>query len=153
MTWDTKRGPRVGWKVSLPRRESRALEVAIEEDDDRVGLAGELHVRTSENNTLVVGKWRDEEGKLRQRKSSTGMLGYKGAKRGTGEASQSTVRKVGRERRGQKITKVHVYLNGYGPGRGLVTAVLTRLGIQVLTRTDSSREPHGGCRGKKRRRV
>ena len=150
---DTKRGPRVAWGTSLPVRVERAEEEGREEDEGRLSLAADLHVRTSENNTLVRAKWVDAEGKLRQRKRSTGRLGYKGAKRGTGEASQSTVRQVARDLRAQKVDKVHVYLNGYGPGRGLVSPRLSRVGLEVITMTDASREPHGGCRGKKMRRV
>jgi small subunit ribosomal protein S11 len=115
--------------------------------------AAEFHLTATDNNCHVHVWWRSSEGKHRSVSLSTGRVGYKGAKRGTAEAAQTLLRTVCARILGEGIKSVHVFLNGMGPGRGVTHSVLEREGLDIVSISDTTPTPHGGCRGKKMRRV
>jgi len=144
------------WDCTREERMERSEVWSPEEDPEyyrTLPRGVDFHVRVTENNTHVTAWWWTEDGKKGYRKSSAGVLGYKGGKRGTSEATQSVVRWVGEKLLSRGKNKVHLYLNGTGPGRGSVISSLQRTGVGLLSMTDSTPEAHAGCRGKKRRRI
>jgi len=115
--------------------------------------AAEFHVHATDNNCHAHLWWKDRNGKHHSIRRSTGLLGYKGAKRGTAEAAQTLLRSVSQHALDRSIKNVHLFLNGMGQGRGVANSVIERQGLRILSLNDTTPLPHGGCRGKTLRRV
>nr|YP_009554309.1 ribosomal protein S11 [Scurrula parasitica]AZT79051.1 ribosomal protein S11 [Scurrula parasitica] len=124
----------------------------------RIGLSkntpriqkGVIHVQASFNNTIVTVT--DVRGRVISW-SSAGTCGFKGPKRGTPFAAQTTAENVINTvvERGMKSTEV--LIKGPGLGRDSALRVIRRSGMLLSFVRDVTPMPHNGCRPPKKRRV
>ncbi|MBY0316449.1 MAG: 30S ribosomal protein S11 [Bdellovibrionales bacterium] len=85
--------------------------------------------------------------------SSSGMLGFKGSRKGTPFASQLAAEDAAKKAIEQGVKSVDVLLNGPGAGREPAIRALANAGLRVTSMRDITPVPHNGCRPPKRRRV
>jgi small subunit ribosomal protein S11 len=85
--------------------------------------------------------------------SSAGSLGFKGAKKSTPFAAQSTAEAAGVKAVDQGLREVNVFVKGPGVGRESAIRALGVLGIKVKSIKDVTPIPHNGCRPQKSRRI
>ena len=112
--------------------------------------SGILHIQSTYNNTKML--LADPLGNSLAW-SSSGTLGFKGAKKGTPFAA-SKVGEVLAEKAGTiGIKEVSVAINGVGAGREAALRSFLSKGIGILTISDVTPVPHNGPRARKPRRV
>jgi len=85
--------------------------------------------------------------------SASGMLGFKGSRKGTPFASQLAAEDAAKKAMEQGLKSVDVLLTGPGAGREPAIRALANAGIRVTSMRDMTPVPHNGCRPPKRRRV
>lgn len=112
--------------------------------------AGIAHVKATFNNTIVTIT--DEKGNVLSW-CSTGVVGFKGAKKGTPFAAQQTAEYAAEKAREHGVKEVDVEVNGPGAGRETAIRAIQSAGITVKSIRDVTPMPHNGCRPPKRRRV
>lgn len=112
---------------------------------------GQLHVLATFNNTIV--SFTDSSGGVLA-SSSAGSCGFRGSKKSTAYAAQVAAEKAAQIVKQQHgTTKVDVYVKGIGLGREAVIRSMQGQDIHVVSITDVTGVPHGGCRPRKARRV
>ncbi len=109
-----------------------------------------VHVKSSFNNTLVTVTTVDGDVLLR---SSSGKLGYKGARKGTPFVASQIGSTFAKEMSGLGIRQLEVNLQGPGAGRDSVVRALQSSGFNISVLRDVTPLPHNGCRRPKKRRV
>jgi small subunit ribosomal protein S11 len=85
--------------------------------------------------------------------ASAGALGFKGAKKSTPFAAQSTTEAAINKALEYGIQEVDVYVKGPGVGRESAIRAIGVLGLRVRLIVDVTPVPHNGCRPQKARRV
>lgn len=110
---------------------------------------GVAHIHSSFNNTIVTIT--DENGNAIAW-SSSGVLGFKGAKKSTPFAAQSAAEAAAKMAVDQGIKTVDVDVKGPGAGRESAIRALAQAGLQITSIIDTTPIPHNGCRPPKRRR-
>ena len=108
------------------------------------------HVNSSFNNTLVTIT--DYQGNTIAW-SSSGSMGFKGARKSTPYAAQLAAEDAGRKASEHGVKNVDIEVQGPGSGRESALRALQIVGFQVNSIRDVTPIPHNGCRPKKRRRV
>ena len=111
---------------------------------------GQVHIKSSFNNTVVT--FTDMAGYVLSW-SSSGKLGFKGSKKSTPFAAQSSVEDAAKVAKDYGIKTVEVYVKGPGNGREAAIRTLQNLEIGVSLIKDVSPIAHNGCRPPKIRRV
>ncbi|MBN1686848.1 MAG: 30S ribosomal protein S11 [Spirochaetales bacterium] len=111
---------------------------------------GKVFIQATFNNTIVTIT--DLNGNAVSW-SSAGSLGFRGAKKSTPYAAQTTAETAARKAIDQGLREVHVYVNGPGVGRESAIRSLGALGLTVRSIKDVTPIPHNGCRPRKSRRV
>ncbi|MCF7917790.1 30S ribosomal protein S11 [Candidatus Gracilibacteria bacterium] len=111
---------------------------------------GIVNIRANYNNTIVTLS--DPEGNV-VGWSSPGANGYKGARQATPYAGQISAEKVAEKALALGMKTVEVYVKGMGPGRDQTVRGLMNGGLEVLSISDRTRVPHGGCRSCRIRKV
>jgi small subunit ribosomal protein S11 len=111
---------------------------------------GKVFIQATFNNTIVTIT--DLNGNAVSW-SSAGSLGFRGAKKSTPYAAQTTAETAARKAMDQGLREVHVYVNGPGVGRESAIRSLGALGLTVRSIKDVTPIPHNGCRPRKSRRV
>ena len=111
---------------------------------------GTAHIRSSFNNTIVTIS--DTAGNAIAW-SSAGSLGFKGSKKSTPFAAQSTAETAARGAMEHGVKSVDVYVKGPGAGRESAIRALQAAGLEITMIKDATPIPHNGCRPPKRRRV
>ncbi|MGV3526794.1 MAG: 30S ribosomal protein S11 [Candidatus Sericytochromatia bacterium] len=111
---------------------------------------GVVHIQSTFNNTIVTIS--DRQGNAISW-SSAGMVGFKGAKKGTPFAAQSAAENAARAAMDQGLQEVDIYVKGPGSGRETAIRALQAVGLTVSRIRDVTPIPHNGCRPPKRRRV
>lgn len=113
-------------------------------------LKGRASIQCTYNNTIVslcdingaVLAW-----------SSSGHLGFKGAKKSTPYASTQVVAEVSEKVKKYGLQELEVFVKGVGSGREAAIRALANNGFNILTIKDITPVPHNGCRPRKPRRV
>jgi len=123
---------------SLARLSKKKLETGI------------LHVQATYNNTKLI--FTDTKGGAVMA-SSSGALGFKGAKKGTPFAAAKVGELLGEKAGMIGVKKVDVVIKGVGGGRESALRGFASKGIQVSSIKDTTPVPHNGPRPKKARRV
>jgi len=118
--------------------------------EKKVVLEGNVYIQATFNNTIVTVT--DMEGKAVSW-ASAGGLGFKGAKKSTPFAAQSTAETAAGKAKDFGLRDVHVYVKGPGVGRESAIRSLGALGLRVKSIHDVTPIPHNGCRPRKSRRV
>ncbi len=116
----------------------------------RVVEKGKVFIAATFNNTLVTIT--DEQGNTLCWGSS-GMAGFKGARKSTPYAATTAVEAVARKAMDQGLREVEVYIKGPGAGRDAALRGLKAVGLQISLIADVTPMPHNGVRAKKKRRV
>jgi len=111
---------------------------------------GILHVCSTYNNTMV--SLTDLDGNL-VCTSSSGALGFKGAKKGTPFAAAKIGELIGDMAKSLGVKNVKVIVKGVGMGRESSISGFISRGIHIESIKDMTPIPHNGCRPKKPRRV
>ncbi len=118
--------------------------------DKKTVFEGKVFIQATFNNTIVTVT--DLKGNALSW-SSAGSLGFKGAKKSTPYAAQTTAEEAVKKALDMGLQDVHVYVKGPGVGRESAIRSLGTLGLRVRTITDITPIPHNGCRPRKSRRV
>jgi small subunit ribosomal protein S11 len=111
---------------------------------------GKVFIQATFNNTIVTIT--DLAGNAISW-ASAGALGFKGAKKSTPFAAQSTAESAGTKARDQGLREVVVFVKGPGVGSEAAIRAFGVLGIRVRSIKDVTPIPHNGCRPPKKRRV
>jgi len=111
---------------------------------------GQVHIKANYNNTIVT--LTDPEGNVLGW-SSPGVNGYKGARQATPYAGQISAEAVATKAIAFGMKSVEVYVKGMGPGRDQTIRGLLNGGLDVVSISDRTRVPHGGCRSQRTRKV
>nr|WDA99386.1 ribosomal protein S11 [Galdieria yellowstonensis] len=111
---------------------------------------GITHIKSTFNNTIV--NITDINGNTIAW-SSAGQVGFKGAKKATPFAAQTTAEKAGKQAIEHGMRQTEIRINGPGSGRETAIRALQALGLKITTIKDITPIPHNGCRPPKRRRV
>jgi len=118
--------------------------------DKKVVTEGNIFIQATFNNTIVTVT--DMRGNAVSW-ASAGGLGFKGTKKSTPFAAQSTAETAANKAMDFGLRDVHVYLKGPGSGRESAIRSLGALGLRVKSIHDVTPIPHNGCRPRKSRRV
>jgi small subunit ribosomal protein S11 len=111
---------------------------------------GNVYIQATFNNTIVTVT--DRMGNAISW-ASAGALGFKGAKKSTPFAAQSTAESAARKAKELGLAEAHVFVKGPGNGGESAIRALGVLGIRVKSIQDVTPIPHNGCRPQKKRRV
>ena len=109
-----------------------------------------LHVQSTFNNTIV--SLTDHKGNL-VAASSSGALGFRGAKKGTPFAAAKVGELIGEKAALIGVKEVDVYVKGVGSGRESAIRGFAGHGIDLRRIQDRTPVPHNGVRAPKARRV
>lgn len=116
----------------------------------RVIAAGTLHIHATYNNTKVLLS--DKTGNTVVW-SSSGALGFSGAKKGTPFAAAKVGELVGEKAGMIGVKEVDVVIRGVGAGRESALRAFASKGIEVTRIADDTPVPHNGPRARKPRRI
>lgn len=116
----------------------------------RIVPEGRAYIQAGFNNTLI--SITDPNGEVLCQ-SSAGANGFKGPKKATPYAAQTSAEKVAEKAKMYGVEKVTVFIKGAGNGREQSMRGLLSGGIMIESITDLTAVPHNGCRRKKARRV
>ena len=111
---------------------------------------GKVYIKSTFNNTIVTIC--DEEGNVLSWASS-GMLGFKGAKKATPYASQMAAKSALEKAKSFGLSSVKIFVSGVGSGRESAVRGMNDPTIRVESIKDITPIPHNGPRPKKVRRV
>ena len=126
-------------KVVRKRRERKVVE------------KGQVHIRSSFNNTMVTVT--DAQGNALSWASSGG-LGFRGSRKSTPFAAQTAAETAAKAAMDDyNLKSVEVFVKGPGAGREAAIRALQAVGLEVTMIKDVTPVPHNGCRPPKRRRV
>jgi small subunit ribosomal protein S11 len=113
-------------------------------------VEGNVYIQATFNNTIVTIT--DLKGNALSW-CSAGSLGFRGAKKSTPYAAQTTAETATTRARDYGLQAVNVYVKGPGVGRESAIRSLGNLGLKVKSIKDITPIPHNGCRPRKSRRV
>jgi small subunit ribosomal protein S11 len=116
----------------------------------RVVEKGRVYITATFNNTLITIS--DTEGNALYWGSS-GLVGFKGARKSTPYAATTAVEAVARKAQEAGLREVEVYIKGPGSGRDAALRALKAVGLTITLIADVTPIPHNGVRPKKKRRV
>lgn len=85
--------------------------------------------------------------------SSSGHMGFKGAKKSTPYAATQVVADITEKVKKYGVTELEVYVRGVGSGREGSIRALANNGFTLLGIKDTTPVPHGGCRPRRPRRI
>ena len=111
---------------------------------------GRATIKCSYNNTVVTIA--DPQGGVLGWATS-GLLGFKGAKKATPYAATQVVANVTEKVKKHGMKELEVYVRGVGSGREASIRALANNGFDLISIKDTTPIPHNGCRPKKPRRV
>ena len=113
-------------------------------------LEGNVYIQATFNNTIIT--FTDLAGNAFSW-ASAGGLGFRGAKKSTPYAAQTTCETAGKKAMDSGLREVNVFVKGPGVGRESAIRTLGVLGLKVRSIRDVTPIPHNGCRPRKTRRV
>ena len=113
-------------------------------------VAGTLHIHATYNNTKVLLS--DKAGNT-VAWSSSGALGFSGAKKGTPFAAAKVGELVGDKANIIGVKEVDVIIRGVGSGRESALRGFVGKGIEITKIADDTPVPHNGPRAPKPRRI
>lgn len=112
--------------------------------------AGVLNIQSTYNNTIV--SLADTEGKV-VAQSSSGALGFAGAKKGTPFAAAKIGELLAEKAEQMGMKTIAVIVKGVGSGREAPIRSFIAKGIEVASIKDVTPVPHNGPKAKKPRRI
>lgn len=132
-------------------RKAKPLKKKKKKTEKKYVTIGKAYIQATYNNTIVT--FTDLLGNVIS-SASSGMAGFKGAKKSTSYAAQ-IVTKIAAMKAKQEynLKEVSVFIKGVGNGRESATRSLNSNGLIVTSIKDVTPMPHNGCRRRKPRRV
>jgi small subunit ribosomal protein S11 len=112
--------------------------------------SGVLHVQASYNNTIVT--LTDSKGN-KVASSSSGSLGFRGAKKGTPFAAAKIGEVLSEKAEQMGMQEVAVIIRGVGSGRESAVRSFVNNGITISSIKDATPVPHNGPKPPKPRRI
>ena len=113
-------------------------------------IEGNVYIQATFNNTIITVT--DINGNALSW-ASAGGLGFRGAKKSTPYAAQTTCETAAKKAMDFGLKEVNVFVKGPGVGRESAIRTLGVLGLKVRSIRDVTPSPHNGCRPRKSRRV
>lgn len=113
-------------------------------------LKGILFVESTYNNTRL--SLSDSEGNVLAW-SSSGALGFKGAKKGTPFAASKIGELIGEKAQQAGLKEVAVVVKGVGSGRESAIRGFSTFGVDIVSIIDKTPVPHNGPKARKPRHV
>jgi len=113
-------------------------------------INGVAHINISYNNTLIDIS--DLKGDILAW-SSSGLLGFKGARKSTPYAANMVAKDVFEKAKKYNLMNIKVVVKGIGPGRESAIRGLAGTGLNLTSIQDSTPIAHNGVRRSKPRRV
>jgi len=113
-------------------------------------FSGNVYIQATFNNTIVTIT--DLNGNAISW-ASAGGLSFRGAKKSTPYAAQTTAETAMKKAMDVGLREVNVFVKGPGVGRESAIRSIGVLGVKVMSIKDITPIPHNGCRPKKTRRV
>ena len=113
-------------------------------------IEGNVYIQATFNNTIITVT--DINGNALSW-ASAGGLGFRGAKKSTPYAAQTTCETAAKKAMDFGLKEVNVFVKGPGVGRESAIRTLGVLGLKVRSIRDVTPIPHTGCRPRKSRRV
>lgn len=113
-------------------------------------IEGNVYIQATFNNTIITVT--DINGNVLSW-ASAGGLNFRGAKKSTPYAAQTTCETAVRKAMDFGLKEVNVFVKGPGVGRESAIRTLGVLGLKVRSIRDVTPIPHNGCRPRKTRRV
>jgi small subunit ribosomal protein S11 len=135
------------------KESSGVLEASVsskKKKGKRQVLRGQAHIQCTYNNTMVMLS--DAQGGILAW-SSSGLLGFKGAKKSTPYAATQVVADVTEKVRKYQLKEIEVFVKGVGSGREAAVRALANNGFELLLIKDVTPIAHNGCRPRRPRRV
>ncbi len=131
---------------------------AVEETDakkrvkksKRLVQKGRASIQCTYNNTIVT--LADLNGGVLAW-SSSGHLGFKGAKKSTPYAATQVVAEVSEKVKKYGLQDLEVFVKGVGSGREASIRALANNGFNLVSIKDITPVPHNGCRPRRPRRI
>ncbi len=111
---------------------------------------GRAYINSTYNNTVIL--MTDIHGNALAW-SSSGSLGFKGAKKATTYAANQVVLDITEKIERYGLKELEVYIKGVGSGREAAIRALAQKGFSINLIKDRTPIPHNGCRPPKPRRV
>ncbi|MCK5248441.1 MAG: 30S ribosomal protein S11 [Spirochaetaceae bacterium] len=124
--------------------------MAKKKKEKKTVVEGNVYIQATFNNTIVTIT--DLKGNALSW-CSAGSLGFRGAKKSTPYAAQTTAETATNRARDYGLQIVNVFVKGPGVGRESAIRSLGNQGLKVKTIKDITPIPHNGCRPRKSRRV
>ncbi|MBN2049475.1 MAG: 30S ribosomal protein S11 [Spirochaetales bacterium] len=128
----------------------KVLAKAKKRKEKKTVHEGMVFIQATFNNTIVTVT--DMNGNTISW-ASAGGLGFRGAKKSTPYAAQTTAETASKKAVDNGLREVHVFVKGPGVGRESAIRSLGNLGLWVKSIKDITPIPHNGCRPRKSRRV
>ncbi|MGW8185258.1 MAG: 30S ribosomal protein S11 [Candidatus Moraniibacteriota bacterium] len=125
-------------------------EPIVAKKGKRTIFKGQAHIQCTYNNTIVTIS--DMNGATLGW-SSSGMLGFKGAKKSTPFAATKVAADVSEKVKKYGLKELLIFIKGVGGGRESAVRGLSGAGFDVISIKDITPNPHNGCRRRKPRRV
>ena len=113
-------------------------------------INGVAHINISYNNTLIDIS--DLKGDILAW-SSSGLLGFKGARKSTPYAANMVAKDVFEKAKKYNLMNIKVVVKGIGPGRESAIRGLAGTGLNITSIQDKTPIAHNGVRRSKPRRV
>lgn len=139
-----------GVEVQDEKKEVSEVPIKKKKKSKRQIQRGQAHIHCSYNNTLITIS--DLNGEALAW-SSSGLLGFKGAKKSTPFAATQVVGDVSEKVKKHGVGELEVYVKGVGSGREAAIRALVNRGFDLVLIKDITPIPHNGCRPRKPRRV
>ncbi|OGF64500.1 30S ribosomal protein S11 [Candidatus Giovannonibacteria bacterium RIFCSPHIGHO2_01_FULL_45_24] len=111
---------------------------------------GVVHILSTYNNTIISVS--DQRGDVIM-SSSSGALGFSGAKKGTPYAATKLAEFLGDKAKAAGVKNLSVLIKGVGAGRDAALRSLVAQGFDIYSIRDVTPVPHNGPRPPKSRRV
>ena len=109
-----------------------------------------IHIQSTHNNTIYT--LANNKG-VTHRCVSTGMCGFKNARKSTSYASQRAAEKMAAWAKDYNIAHVSLKIHGLGSGKLSGVRAIHQHGLRITKISERITLPHNGCRPPKRRRV
>ena len=136
-------------KVEESGKVTTESKPAVKSSKNRIA-AGTLYVQATYNNTKLL--FTDSQGNALAA-SSSGALGFSGAKKGTPFAAAKVGELIGDKAQQMGVKDADVVVKGVGAGRESSIRAFSSRGINISGIRDETPIPHNGPKPKKPRRV
>jgi small subunit ribosomal protein S11 len=140
----------MGKKVAAKKDSAAEAKAAATRASKKRLETGVLYVQSTYNNTRVL--LTDKKGNAFFA-SSSGALGFRGAKKGTPFAAAKVAEVVGEKSKVVGLKNVDVIVKGVGSGRESAIRAFVSKGFNITSIKDVTPVPHNGVKAKKARRI